>query len=343
MKVATVLFLGSTHSCKGHPNNILVQLFNNLNKEGGDHGKILDGPDTIIAFHKAHDAVRGNRQEAHQWLVDKHQKEGPLEKVNIVGHSRGAVTAHMLANSLQEKRFKGEINVLVFDPVSRAQLGTTAEINLDGVKRYWMVVMQHETKMLFKPVFPRNLTKIDNGITSVHEVMPVYGKHASCVDLRGTNLGFIGYEMARYFLRLSGTKFRADTDPPWQELCEKFARVWLEHRGQKLSTEHERHKIEARWGHLGFVSPEDIRGSGFVKAYGPRDTRSTKLYSPMNSFNVLCLNRAINWLPRFIEGTHNYRLSCTQLMTLYNRLPTVYRALRNSGFQLPKSPMSKVA
>jgi len=131
-------------------------------------------------------------------LADAHSRT-PLTGVNLVGHSRGAVTCHMIAHAIHHV-FQGNVpcNIFAFDPVpggiwdfstwweldagDRATLGLddkTPELLPPNVQNYFGILMERTAKACFGVLGARRLRCA--GTTNVVH-LPLYGKHSDCVS-----------------------------------------------------------------------------------------------------------------------------------------------------------------
>jgi hypothetical protein len=121
-----------------------------------------------------------------------------ITKVNLIGHSRGAVTCHMIAHAINHV-FEGRVgcNIFAFDPVpggvfdfsawweldaaDRATLGLdgkTPEVLPPNVEHYFGILMEVEKRVFFGVLGPNRL-RFESGITPMH--VPLFGEHSDCV------------------------------------------------------------------------------------------------------------------------------------------------------------------
>ena len=122
----------------------------------------------------------------------------PITGVNLVGHSRGAVTCHMIAHAIHHV-FQGRVpcNIFAFDPVpggmtdfstwwelgaaDRTALGLddkTAELLPPNVRNYFAILMERDTNSFFGVLGPKRLQF--SGATHAR-YLPLFGKHGDCV------------------------------------------------------------------------------------------------------------------------------------------------------------------
>jgi hypothetical protein len=138
----------------------------------------------------------------------------PISRVNLVGHSRGAVTCHMIAHAIDHVfRHRVPCNIFAFDPVpggitdfstwmelsagDRETLGLngkTAEVLPANVRNYFGILMEKDDKAFFGILGAGRLQT--SGGTQVSH-LPMYGKHGDCVKS-----DLVGYPASKIALSL---------------------------------------------------------------------------------------------------------------------------------------------
>lgn len=120
-----------------------------------------------------------------------------LTHVNLVGHSRGAVTCHMIAHAIEHRMPHVSCRIFAIDPVpggvfdfspwwelssdSRTQLGLdgkSPEVLPRNVALYLGIYMEKDTNTGFGVLGPGKLMRSEQ---TVAVFLPMYGKHGDCV------------------------------------------------------------------------------------------------------------------------------------------------------------------
>jgi thioesterase domain-containing protein len=108
------------------------------------------------------------------------------QKVNLAGHSRGAVLCHMIANDLATSGFAGEINMVVLDPVNQSSHIHRAKMLKKAMKlgEYVAMVMENISKGLDAMKFPlTEVQALDAKYLQRMHVINMPGKHGSGTQL----------------------------------------------------------------------------------------------------------------------------------------------------------------
>ncbi|MEI6257606.1 MAG: hypothetical protein WCQ77_13280 [Planctomycetota bacterium] len=130
-------------------------------------------------------------------LQAAHQAQ-TITLVNLVGHSRGAVTCHMIAHAIAHALPRVECNIFAIDPVpggafdfspwwelsaaERAQLGLdgkSPEFLPDNVLAHFSILMEEDTNPGFGVLGPGKLR--GGGKKTAFGYLPMYGRHGCCV------------------------------------------------------------------------------------------------------------------------------------------------------------------
>jgi hypothetical protein len=156
------------------------------------------------------------------------------QTVNLVGHSRGAIICHLIANDIAGSDHPAcqavrEINIFAIDPVNMAPgKGKRAKHLRQAVRlgTYVGVIMENEKSGLFPPT----LIKYDLATQAAREKLIFYnlpGTHGSGTQPLTSAIGHACYQMAQRFLNLWGTELTRDP-PTAVDICTAFARIILE-------------------------------------------------------------------------------------------------------------------
>jgi hypothetical protein len=157
------------------------------------------------------------------------------DTVNIIGWSRGAVTALVIANMLYdpsstEGLFRQvKVNIFAIDPVAGGDAGTkngaeSRRLITANVKNYLSVLNTGENRKTFSPQDLSRLIIADPGSSNV-VLLPFPGKHSSCAqnnDPNAKEVSDIAWSLGITFLEHFGTNF--SPRPPRCLPYESFAR-----------------------------------------------------------------------------------------------------------------------
>lgn len=217
----TVFNLGTSYSYQNNPNSTISTLYNDCLSE-----KIIcDGPTALVPWNAA-TQMTGNVDRAKAEIL----KKSPTGVI-MVGHSRGAVTCHLLANKLVDDPATQhvQINIFVFDPVNMSTHGV-ADVAGFGphmkLNSYMAVIQENEGTTVFPPTIVGGQDPFYQRVQFIQ--MP--GSHGSMVQDVKTTLGTLGYAMAESFLMRHGTKMgNTHRWLTFMAKCDLFAKVILEH------------------------------------------------------------------------------------------------------------------
>ena len=239
---------------------------------GGQHGRklVLDGPGSSRPIQATKDVVEGtvaphavgdrgritglasgtgwadNTHFAMQWLlaVDAEARKlggagAPVDCVNMVGHSRGAVTATMIAHLIRQEKPGWRVNIFAIDPVPGSDASSfTTNTGMPGnpfvmpanVHAYTSILMEHvpstDKNVFFQPVHLGQLRF--EGDTLVR-TFPLPGKHGDAVktDFAAYPLSAISAHLVSVWLRHYGTLINLEYQRTNQDLLEDYATVFL--------------------------------------------------------------------------------------------------------------------
>jgi hypothetical protein len=171
----SMYFIGTGHDrsetvdSKGAKAQLFPWFHDNLDEGVVNREKFLfDGPgsggltNSKVNFWKKYRGValgegwKKNRDRAIQALSEY---GGSRICVNLVGHSRGAVTCHMLAHAIK-REYKGMIvRIFAVDPVpgGETDFGAQAEIIPSNVSEYVQILMENDSSMGFGVMGPKRL------------------------------------------------------------------------------------------------------------------------------------------------------------------------------------------
>jgi hypothetical protein len=167
-----------------------------------------------------------------------------ITKVNLIGHSRGAVTCHMIAHAINHV-FEGRVgcNIFAFDPVpggvfdfstwweldaaDRATLGLdgkTPEVLPPNVEHYFGILMEVDKRVFFGVLGPNRL-RFESGITPMH--VPVFGVHSGCVmsDLASFPASRIALSLLLEQFQSWGVPFQAEFMLTTAQYVEEYSRL----------------------------------------------------------------------------------------------------------------------
>lgn len=179
--------------------------------------------------------------------LDLSNSPPPKITLNLLGWSRGAVTAIRAANYFSRLLEQSvDINIFAFDPVPGGRLNLDDERTLGkSVKSYVSVLCLHERRDSFLPIdmtgTPRcrlDLRELPAPIELA--MLPLPGVHSTPLYFNDNRQRLhesaeVGRYLAWKFLKLKGTTFTENSDsenPPAKftpiQLCEKYAKMMLE-------------------------------------------------------------------------------------------------------------------
>ena len=188
-----------------------------------------------------------NVYEVQQWLllVDAKLKTTTgrnLERVNLIGHSRGAVTCNMIAHMMSKTNPAWEANIVGLDPVPgsdassfRAEEGTIGNLYElpPNVRNYFAMLMEHVgtdgVNIRFQPIFLEKM-KFERAGNLNFTQLPLPGKHGdlSKFELESVPLWKISASNCVEFLTRLGTRFtQPDLQLDTAGILEQYAMVHL--------------------------------------------------------------------------------------------------------------------
>ena len=153
------------------------------------------------------------------------------QTVNMVGWSRGAITAIRAANWIQEFYGSGvNVNIFAFDPVAGGDLGTSSADTYtipSVVKNFVGLLAMDEKRGGFRPQ-DINRFVIENRDATKFALLPIPGAHDTQVKLGKSaeypEVAQIGRYMGYKFLQSLGSTFKStETMYSAVDLCEKYA------------------------------------------------------------------------------------------------------------------------
>lgn len=195
-----------------------------------------------------------NVYEVQQWLmlVDAKLKQtsaSGIKTVNLVGHSRGAVTCIMIAHMMLMIDKSWKANIVALDPVPGSDAAGFTKENMgnlyqlpSNVSNYLAMLMEHVDSTLanirFQPVY---LEKMDfSAATNLSlRQLPLPGKHGDLVkyQLDEYPVWKISASNSVEFLSKNGTDFGRNPDLllPDNDLLEQYSKVHLARMDEGLS------------------------------------------------------------------------------------------------------------
>ena len=162
-----------------------------------------------------------------------------IDRVNMVGWSRGAITCIRIAHQMHELFGKSiECNIFAVDPVAGGSAGEKMEdtqVLQPNVKNYISILSMHEMRQTFKPQDWSRMAVDPSMTTAV--MLPMPGVHnAQVIPSNPVDSAYITRNLACGFLKEFGSPI---TDTPFAHLnmplrmCEAYAQLVLslsEHR-----------------------------------------------------------------------------------------------------------------
>ena len=214
MSVYNVYCLGTGHS-SNQAERLLPDIFRTYDRSPANRKQLMEGLGTSAFVQSVRNANNDEAASGMGWrgtafgkgwgnvvmqvmagLQAAHQTQ-PITLVNLVGHSRGAVTCHMIAHAIDHALPGVRCNIFAIDPVpggvfdfspwwelskaERAQLGLdgkSPEFLPDNVNAHFSILMEKDTNPCFGVLGPG---KLRGGGGTVFGYLPMYGKHGCCV------------------------------------------------------------------------------------------------------------------------------------------------------------------
>lgn len=221
MSTFTVFNIGTGHT-RGETNNTVADLYRRCS--GG--GKwVNDGPTGMLGNAQGKSMDPKCRDAIAAILAARPQT------LNLVGHSRGAVISHMIANDLSvcnesAARYISRVNMICLDPVNMSVHTERGKSLAAGVKlgKYVSIVMENVTKKIFPST---TLKPLDALMSQLMTFMHLPGSHGSGTQCLTSAIGRACHGMIMTYLNQWGTRF--DAPPPdAKELANTFARIHVE-------------------------------------------------------------------------------------------------------------------
>jgi hypothetical protein len=228
--------VGGAASKKKYPGFAMTGSFNwadkNKSPKGRTAAELGGGHATSGGFFgskRANAAGEGVEDNARHALVTLANLNPLPTNVNMIGWSRGAVTALVIANMMYdptstEGLFRSiDVNIFAVDPVAGKEAGhgpnaETRRFIPPTVKNYLGILATGENRLTFKP---QDLSRVHIGDPNASNVafLPFPGKHSTVAqncDRRAVEVSDIIWTLADRFLKTFGT--RQKTQPPLQTL-----------------------------------------------------------------------------------------------------------------------------
>jgi hypothetical protein len=242
----SMYFIGTGHDrsetvdSKGAKAQLFPWFHDNLDEGVVNREKFLfDGPgsggltNSKVNFWKKYRGValgegwKKNRDRAIQALSEY---GGSRICVNLVGHSRGAVTCHMLAHAIK-REYKGMIvRIFAVDPVpgGETDFGAQAEIIPSNVSEYVQILMENDSSMGFGVMGPKRLHFESSKTQRRKLAMP--GKHGDCIKIPTQAYPASIITVGLLAPWLQDGQVRSSNIVPQAAQVEAYAAVWLKYR-----------------------------------------------------------------------------------------------------------------
>jgi len=240
MSVFSVFCIGTGHK-RNEVNNTMKFLYDDC--LDFDYKYINDGP-------TGSSAITGwgmNTMLRDTMAAIKFARPRP-DRVNLAGHSRGAVLCHMLAHAIYDdpETQNLEITLALIDPVHMSKIHHEGAEDLDDNSKllaYQAIIMENEnTKLKGGPggrFYPfKFLTLADQNDAKKIYYINMPGTHGSGTQVLTNPIGKVAKELVANFMRKRGTKFATDKKTDL-EMCELFAQIHMQNpfsnsRGARL-------------------------------------------------------------------------------------------------------------
>ena len=262
MSIYNVYCLGTGHS-SNQAERLLPDIFRTYDRSPADRKQLMEGLGTSAFVQTVRDANNG---EAPRGLKEMGTLSGtgwgnvvmqvmaglqaahraqPIEMVNLVGHSRGAVTCHMIAHAIAHAMPGVRCNIFAIDPVpggvfdfspwwelsaaDRGRLGLdgkSPEFLPNNVGAHFSILMEKDTNPCFGVLGPGKLRGGDN---TVFGYLPMYGKHGCCVKSDLVNVPASRIALSILLEHLSSWDVFVDETKRLtpQQYAEAYAEVYL--------------------------------------------------------------------------------------------------------------------
>lgn len=224
------------------------------------------------------------------------------DRVNMVGWSRGAVTALVIANMLREIFPQIEVNIFAFDPVAgnEAGIGAGSESrrHIPGsVKNYVGILATGENRKTFSPQDLSRVTVLNPASSNVL-FLPFPGKHSTAPqnnDPKAIDVTNISWTLVHRFFDAMGTPQAGKPVllSDWQML-DSYAR------------------IKNRADVFGGIKQKGLKQRAIGKGFGQRDfVGHLDEYTKHSDYFVNEHHRTLfkRWLPRMYEWLFTQRVN----------------------------------
>jgi hypothetical protein len=204
----TMYFIGTDHH-RDEPDQLLPWFFQNLDPGMQDQKKfIFDGPGSqpmtrsftdLFTFKNRDKPVKMGKVGSGTTLgqgwesnvtaaiaaLRQHANHGSNERINLIGHSRGAVTCHMVAHRIKKEFRDFRVRIFAIDPVPGGERDFASDIGdfktiPSNVLEYCQILMENHSEVFFGVLGPKRLKFESPGNTN-YRTLAMPGKHGSCV------------------------------------------------------------------------------------------------------------------------------------------------------------------
>ncbi|MCC2658253.1 MAG: hypothetical protein K0Q76_3361 [Panacagrimonas sp.] len=162
-------------------------------------------------------------------------RDGRIDRVNMTGHSRGAILCHMISHALANDKSTKELEIRMFlvDPVHQSILNHAGGERLTNPKlvHYRAIVMQNEnTGFLGWKMFPFKFVAANEDTREHMRYIPMPGRHGSATQQLTSAVGQVTAMMIARYMNKNGTPFASpfDTKLSNLEYCQLFAKIHIE-------------------------------------------------------------------------------------------------------------------
>ena len=220
MSIFTVFNIGTGHT-QGENNNIMKALYDCCT-DPKDRKFINDGPTGLNA---GAGTLMKQKLEA-TWAAFEKAYNGPggVKRVNLTGHSRGAILCHMIADEILAKVPYVEVNMFLIDPVNMSFSRHDGVKHLSSnpmLKAYHAMIMENVNSI----IYPVTLVTADDDETRKKiYYIPMPGTHGSATQVLTNPIAKVAFELIANFLSKRGTSLNhSKKNPAW--MCELFAQI----------------------------------------------------------------------------------------------------------------------
>jgi hypothetical protein len=234
MTVFSIFNIGTGHT-SSEKNNIMKVLYDRC-QATKEYKYLNDGPTGLDAV--AGTGMEEKRRQTFQAIVNTHEnpKLPFISRVNLTGHSRGAILCHMIAYDILTRTDIKEVNMFVIDPVhmSAGHTGADRLVSSSRLKSYQAIIMENVNKR----IYPLTLVDADDRATKEKRYfIPMPGTHGSATQVLTNPIAQVAYELIANFLQKRGTDLGHTKKSP-EEMCDLFAKIHLQNplnaKGERL-------------------------------------------------------------------------------------------------------------